>query len=112
MKHTKGKWVKGYGNGLTGPTSSRGPNPTVDDERGYIPISKGKETIAIVIMQCSEDAEELEANAKLISEAPEINEQHSKMLEALKECNQRFAKQLPIPNHLQNTILYLLKELE
>ena len=78
MKHTKGKWIKGYGNGLTGPTSAREPNPTVDDERKYIPISLGRETIAIVIMQCIEDIEELESNAKLISKAPE-------MFEALKE---------------------------
>lgn len=75
-KFTKGKWVKGYGDGLSGPTTPNYPNPTVDDERLFIPISKGMQTVCIVILPENNSVEEMEANAKLIAAAP-------KMIEAL-----------------------------
>lgn len=79
MKHTEGEWVNGWGNGLTGPTTPRAGSPTVDNDRKFIPISIGRETIAIVIEQINNSKEELEANAKLIAGAPDL-------LKKLKEC--------------------------
>ena len=76
MKHTKGNWINGYGVGLTGPTTPSARNPTVDKDRGYIPISINKQTIAIVIQPENDSIEEMESNAKLIVQAP-------KMLEAM-----------------------------
>ena len=74
FKGTKGEWVNGWGEGLTGPTTPRYPNPTADDNREYTPISKGEETIAIIIQQENNKIEELNANAKLIAAAPELLE--------------------------------------
>ena len=70
FKGTKGEWSKGWGDGLTGPTT---PNrPTVEEGREYIPIANGMETIAIVIKQENNSINELEANAKIIEAAPEL----------------------------------------
>ena len=82
FKGTKGEWVNGWGEGLTGPTTPRYPNPTADDNREYTPISIGKETIAIIIQQENNKIEELKANAKIIAAAPEL-------LKALQTCLRR-----------------------
>ena len=71
FKGTKGEWVNGWGEGLTGVTTPR-MSPTVDDNREYTPISIGEETIAIVIQQENNKIEELNANAKLIAAAPDL----------------------------------------
>ena len=71
FKGTRGEWSKGWGEGLTGPTTPR-TSPIVDEGREYTPIANGKETIAIVIKQENDSFEELEANAKLIAAAPEL----------------------------------------
>lgn len=71
FKGTKGEWVNGWGDGLTGPTTPK-MSPTVNDGRKYTPISKGEETIAIIIQQENNKIEELNANAKLIAAAPEL----------------------------------------
>ena len=71
FKGTKGEWIKGWGEGLTGPTTPR-TDPTVDEGREYIPIANGMATIAIVIKQENDSISELESNAKLIAAAPEL----------------------------------------
>lgn len=80
MKHTQGEWVKGYGNGLTGPTTVISPGIAGGIGWEYIPISKNQETVAIVIMPENLSTNEMEANAKLIAAAPD-------MLYALKEIS-------------------------
>ena len=71
FKGTKGDWVNGYGNGLTGPTT---PSfyPSCDEDRKYIPVSINMETIAIVIQPENNSIEQMYANAKLISAAPDL----------------------------------------
>jgi hypothetical protein len=67
-KFTSGEWINGWGYGLTGPTCPW--QPTVDDNRAYIPISVGKSAIAIVVQPESNSLDEMKANAKLICNAP------------------------------------------
>ena len=62
FKGTKGEWVNGWGEGLTGVTTPR-MSPTVDDNREYTPISIGEETIAIVIQQENNKIEELNSSS-------------------------------------------------
>ena len=91
FKGTKGKWVNGWGEGLTGPTTPKN-NPTADDNRKYTPISKGEETIAIVIQQENNKIEELNANAKLIAAAPELLDALQRVEKAINKMglNDRF----------------------
>ena len=79
FKGTKGDWVNGWGDGLTGPTTPRCPNPTADDDRKYMPISIGEQTIAIVVQQENNSMEELNANVKLMVAS-------KKLLEALQSA--------------------------
>lgn len=70
-KHTPEKWTNGWGGGITGPTCPSISNPTVDKERKYIPISKNKECIAIVIEQDNPNGiKQMQANAALIAQSP------------------------------------------
>jgi len=71
FKGTKGKWIIGWGDGLTGPTTVKCDGPCVSD-RDYIPISINKETIAIVIEPDAYPKKQLEANAKLIASSLEL----------------------------------------
>jgi hypothetical protein len=87
FKGTKGDWVNGWGEGLTGPTTPRYPNPTADDNREYTPISIGKETIAIIIQQENNKIEELKANAKLIAAAPVLLKESMKLIQQIKMSN-------------------------
>ena len=82
FKGTKGEWIKGWGEGLTGPTTPR-TKPTVDGGREYIPIANGMATIAIVIKQENDSISELESNAKLIAAAPELLKA---AIKALNDC--------------------------
>ena len=83
FKGTKGEWVKGWGEGLTGPTTPR-TDPTVDEGREYIPIANGMATIAIVIKQENDSISELESNAKLIASAPELLKESMKLIQQIK----------------------------
>lgn len=50
-------WVSGYGTGLTGPTTANPAGPVCGERNWpFWPISKGKETIAIVVGQRGEDS--------------------------------------------------------
>ena len=72
-KHTNGRWVKGWGNGLTGPTTiSAGFVCAGGKDWKWEPISNGQETIGIAVMQENKSIEELEANANLITAAPTL----------------------------------------
>ena len=88
FKGTKGEWVNGWNKGLTGPTTPSSRNPTVDENREFIPISNGMETVAIIIQQENNSMNELEANAKLIASAPEL-------LKALLEVKEILEKAWP-----------------
>jgi hypothetical protein len=70
FKGTRGDWVNGWGEGLTGPTTPRYPNPTADDNREYTPISIGKETIATIIAET--------ITRKQFEEAKEVLAQYNK----------------------------------
>ena len=83
FKGTKGEWVNGWNGGLTGPTTPNSPNPTVDNDRKYTPVSIGMETIAIVIQQENDSIEELDANSKLIAAAPNLLEALRDILEQI-----------------------------
>lgn len=72
MKHTKGPWICGYGDGLTGPTSERAKGACCDEGRPTWPVSKEKETIAIVPKP--EFDGDMKANACLIAAAPDLFE--------------------------------------
>jgi hypothetical protein len=93
--HTKGPWVNGYGNGVTGPTSAVSA-PTVHEavelnawfkdttkphpKEKHTIVSKDMQTIAII--PCINE-EEGQANARLIAAAPDL-------LEACKWASQSF----------------------
>lgn len=95
FKGTKGEWINGWGNGLTGPTTPS-CQPLCDEDRRYIPISIGKETISIVIQPCNNSILEMQANAKLIAAAPEMFEMLNLLLDNSDVPNEIFdkAKQL------------------
>lgn len=85
--YTKGKWVKGWGNGLTGPTtiSARAVCAGGQDWR-WMPVSNGKETIGIAVMQENLCPDELEANAKLMAAAPEMLEALLKLQDVIERA--------------------------
>lgn len=72
MKFTTGPWTKGWGRGVTGPTTPRAAGPCCGGEYyPYTIVSKNLETIAIIPQQ--EDGI-MDANACLIAAAPEMYE--------------------------------------
>lgn len=75
MSYTKGNWKKGWGNGLTGPTTITASVVCAGGKDWkYEPISNGYETIGIAVMQENLSTTELEANAKLMAAAPDLLE--------------------------------------
>jgi hypothetical protein len=85
---TKGPWVSGYGEGITGPTTPTLHGPCCAGEKyPYDVVSKGTETIAIIPRPCSMDGE-MKANADLISAAPD-------MYKALEESIKAMISTLP-----------------
>jgi len=72
LKHTPGPWVKGYGDGVTGPTCPSALGPTcAGNEWDYTVVSKNMETIAIIPKQ---ENGIMDSNARLIAAAPEMLE--------------------------------------
>ena len=85
-KHTKGPWINGYGDGITGPSTPAIGGVTVHEQIAYrkwerngckqgeypenlhTVISKDGETIAIIPLFGSNS----KANARLIAAAPEL----------------------------------------
>lgn len=92
QKHTELPWVNGYGLGVTGPNTPSSAGPTClehtqnhewlkggpQPERRHTVISKGKDTIAIVVG----DQETYKANAEFIHRACN---NHYSLVEALEE---------------------------
>jgi len=87
--HTPRKWEIGWGNGLTGPTTPSADGPCCGEDRAYVPISKGKETIAIIPLPENNNHKEMLMNAKLIAAAPDL-------LDALIKINQGFISEYGI----------------
>ena len=63
------KAIVGWGNGLTGPTTPCHEVVCAGPKWITIPISKGMETLAIVIMQENENMEDFMARAHKIADA-------------------------------------------
>lgn len=80
-KRTPGPWVVGYGTGLTGPTTPTFAPVCGGNDWPYIPISKEKDTIAIVPAQekigsfCVIDDGTAEANAAFIVKACNMHDE-------------------------------------
>ena len=93
MNYTKGKWKVGNESGITGPTTPASPSPVCGGEDWpYQVITVGKETIAVCPAQDSLRKshkfrpgepliDEMEANAHLISAAPDMYEALGELLE-------------------------------
>ena len=86
FKGTKGVWNEGYGNGLTGATTS--PTCYLDVDKGIkqVPISSGDYAVCWVLKD-GEFSEEEIANAKLIAAAPELLESLIQMVKTYEGFN-------------------------
>lgn len=60
------KVIAGWGSGLTGPTTPS-DRPTVAKDWNYIPVSKGTETLCIVIRQEKETIDSMNRRAEFIA---------------------------------------------
>jgi len=101
MSYTKGKWIAGFNPHVTGPTT-----PTVQpfcggDDWPYRTINVGEETIAIIPAQAKEKIigrhsapleESAEANAHLISAAPDMYEALLAITEHFKTIEKLYSK--------------------
>lgn len=79
MKFTPGPWTKGYGDGVTGPTTPSVAGACCGGRcQPYTIVSKNRETIAIIPQQ--EDGI-MDANARLIAAAPTMYEELKEICE-------------------------------
>lgn len=76
------KWIAGWGNWLTGPTTVASMPFCGGKDWPFIPVSCAMETIALVVpKQVNESAKSMEDRARLIAAAPDLLEALQSILE-------------------------------